>query len=81
LSEFLRRDGDNRKFISKIIEAFEPGGSEPLQHCPCQRCVELKKNGNAGEKIAALDSKSARRIAADALRDLKSDTIRKRLKS
>ena len=33
------------------------------------------------EKIAALESKSARWIAADALRELKSDAVQKRLKN
>jgi 3-methyladenine DNA glycosylase AlkD len=68
----LREAGDERNYVKKAVNwALRQIG---------KRNVKLNQAAiAAGEKIQKLDSKSARWIAADALRELKSEAIREKL--
>lgn len=69
----IRESTDERNLVKKAVNwALRQIGkrNKTLNH----KAIEV------GEKIAALDSKSARWIAADALRELRSEAVQKRLK-
>lgn len=69
----LRESTDERNLVRKAVNwALRQIGkrNQTLNH----------KAIRVGEEIAALDSKSARWIATDALRELKSEAVQKRLK-
>ncbi len=65
---------DNRNFVKKAVNwALRQIG---------KRSLELNRQAIAiAERIAAIDNAAARWIAADALRELKSETIQTRLKA
>lgn len=71
-SLILRESTDERNLVKKAV-------NWALRQIGKRNKVLNQKAIPVAEKIAALDSKSARWIAADALRELKSDAVQKRL--
>jgi 3-methyladenine DNA glycosylase AlkD len=68
-----RESWDERNFVRKAV-------NWALRNIGKRNRVLNKKSIRAAKRIKKMDSKAARRIAADALRELTSEKVRKRLK-
>jgi len=68
----IRESTDNRNYVRKAV-------NWALRHIGKRNMYLNKRSIEVAKKIQSLDSKSSRWIAADALRELKSEKIQNRL--